>query len=163
MAAMQRSEPFLLGRLVVALAVCSAAATAVAQQSEGGVYIAGDGFSFAQAAGQALDQNTGGQRFYVLALPPESEALTTSATTQNAALRARIVAAGGVLYVCQRDIADGKVDAGRLVPGVIAVRGWPRLGSAAMPPDARYFPGENPANLPVANHLLHQIRNACEE
>jgi len=160
---MQRSDPLLLGRLLVALAVYSAAATAAAQQPEGGVYIAGDGFSFAQAAGQALDQNAGGQRFYVLALPPESQALTISATTQNAALRARVVAAGGVLYVCQRDIANGKVDAGSLVQGVIAVRGWPRLGSAAMPPDARYFPGENPANLPVANHLLHQIRNACED
>jgi len=160
---MLRSDPLRPGRLLLVLAVCSAAATAVAQQPEGGVYIAGDGFSFAQAAGQALDQNAGGQRFYVLALPPESQALTTSASAQNAALRTRVVAAGGVLYVCQRDIANGKVDAGSLVPGVIAVRGWPRLGSAAMPPDARYFPGENPANLPVANHLLHQIRNACED
>jgi len=160
---MQRSNPLVLGRLLVAFAVCLAAAAAVAQQPEGGVYIAGDGFSFAQAAGQALEQNAGGQRFYVLALPPESQALTTSATTQNAALRARVVAAGGVLYVCQRDIANGKVDARSLAPGVIAVRGWPRLGSAAMPPDARYFPGENPANLPVANHLLHRIRDACED
>ena len=44
-------------------------------QSEGGLYIAGAGFSFQVAAERALAQNPGGRRFFVLSLPPETAAL----------------------------------------------------------------------------------------
>lgn len=151
-------------RLVaIAAAACAAgaAATAGAQSDEGGLYIAGDGFSFARAASQALGTNPAGQRFFVLSLPPETRALETSASGPLAAVRERVVAAGGVLYICQRDVDNGKVNPAALVPGVIAVRGWPPLGSSALPADARYFPGENPAVLPVSDHALRRLRAAC--
>jgi hypothetical protein len=70
-------------RLVtIAAAVCAAGAatTAAAQAEEGGLYIAGDGFSFAQAAAHALGMNAVGQRFFLLSLPPETRALERSAT-----------------------------------------------------------------------------------
>jgi hypothetical protein len=148
--------------VAVALALC-AAAPAAAQTEEGGVYVAGDGFSFARAAAQALGSNPHGARFFLLALPPETSALETSATGPVAAVRDRVTAAGGVLYVCQRDVDSGKVNPARLVPGVIAVRGWPPPGSGDLPADARYFPGENPANLPSSNSGLRRLRKICSD
>ena len=130
-------------------------------QDEGGLYIAGDGFSFEQAAEQGLARNPKGQRFFVLALPPNTAALTGAATKSAAAVRARVVASGGVLLVCQRDIDNGSVDAAKLVKGVVAVRGFPPRGSNAIPPGERYFPGEDRDNLPANNEALRRLRNAC--
>ena len=153
------------GLVTIAAAVCAAgaAATARGQSEEGGLYIAGDGFSFAQAAAHALGMNAVGQRFFVLSVPPETRALETSATGPLAAVRDRVIAAGGVLYICQRDVASGKVNPATLVPSVIAVRGWPPPGSTALPADARYFPGENPAALPAANDALRRLRATCSD
>jgi hypothetical protein len=153
-------------RLVTfAAAACAAGAamTAGAQTEEGGLYIAGAGFSFAQAAAHALGMNPVGQRFFLLSLPPETRALETSATGPVAAVRDRVIAAGATLYVCQRDIDSGKVNPGALVPGVIAVRGWPPPGSTALPADARYFPGENPGALPASNEALRRLRATCSD
>jgi hypothetical protein len=153
-------------RLVTfAAAACAAGAAAIAtaQSAEGGLYIAGDGFSFARAAAQALGMNPVGQRFFLLSLPPETRALETSATGPLAAVRDRVIAAGGTLYVCQRDIDSGKVNPAALVPGVIAVRGWPPPGSTALPADARYFPGENPAAFPASNEALRRLRATCSD
>jgi hypothetical protein len=129
--------------------------------SEGGVYIAGDGFSFQQAADRGLAQNPRGQRFFLLALPPETAALTAMATKSAAALRDRVIAAGGVLFVCQRDIDSGAIDPSKLVNGVVAVRGFPSPGSNAMPPGERYFPGENRDNLPTSSEGLRRLRTTC--
>src|SRR5512137_3011679 len=112
----------LIGLGAAALLACALPGTALAQV-EGGLYIAGSGFSFEQAAEQGLARNPKGQRFFVLALPPNTAALTTAAAQSAVAVRDRVVASGGLLYVCQRDIDDGSVDAAKLVPGVIAVRG----------------------------------------
>lgn len=156
----------LLRRILYPLAatIVAAAAPAIGQPSEGGLYIAGAGFSFARAAAQALGANPEGQRFFLLALPPETQALATSASGPVATVRDRVVASGGVLYVCQRDVDRGKVDLARLVPGVVAVRGWPSGGSSAtMPPGERYFQGENRAVLPASNDSLRRLRASCSD
>jgi hypothetical protein len=144
-------------------AVCAAAIPALAHaQSEGGLYVAGGaGFTFQQAADRGVAQNPGGQRFFVLAVPPETAALMTTASGALAAARNRVVAANGVLLVCQRDIDSGKINPANLVPGVVPVRGWPPPGSQALPDGQRYYPGENPANLPAANEALRRLRSTC--
>lgn len=157
--------PRLLRRILYPLAatiVGAAATPAIGQPSEGGLYIAGAGFSFARAAAQALGANPEGQRFFLLSLPPETQALATSASGPVATVRDRVVAAGGVLFVCQRDVDSGKVDLARLVPGVVAVRGWPPGGaSGTMPQGERYFQGENRAVLPASNEALRRLRASC--
>jgi hypothetical protein len=133
-------------------------------QSEGGLYIAGGaGFSFQQAADQGIAKNPGGRRFFVLAVPPETAALAANATGALAAARDRVIAANGVLLVCQRDIDSGKVNAAALVPGVVAVRGWPPPGSNALPAGQRYFADENPDNLPASNEALRRARTTCSD
>ncbi len=150
-----------MAALAALACAAGAVATAGAQSAQGGLYIAGAGFSFGQAAVQALKTNPEGQRFFLLSVPPETRALETAANEPLAALRARVLEAGGVLYVCQRDVDSGKVRLATLVPGVIAVRGWPPAGSAQLPADARYFPGENPAALPASNEALRRLRSTC--
>lgn len=130
-------------------------------QDEGGLYIAGDGFSFEQAAEQGLARNPAGQRFFVLVLPPNTAAVTQAATKSAVAVRGRVTASGGVLLVCQRDLDSGAIDAAKLVQGVVAVRGFPPPGSNAIPPGERYFPGENRDNLPANNEALRRLRSAC--
>ncbi|HRI18035.1 MAG TPA: hypothetical protein PL196_05890, partial [Burkholderiaceae bacterium] len=76
-------------------------------------------------------------------------------------LRERVVAANGVLFVCQRDIDNGRVPAARLAPGVVAVRGWPASGVGEMSDGQRHFAGENPANLPASNEALRRLRSSC--
>jgi len=142
----------------VVAAVCAAAASA---QSEGGLYIAGAGFSFQAAAERAMSQNAGGRRFFLLSLPPETAPLSATAPAALAILRNRVVAANGVLLVCQRDIDNGKIRPAGLAPGVVAVRGWPRPGNNALPDGQRYFTHENPANLPAADDALRQLRSTC--
>lgn len=140
--------------------IAAAAGTALGQD-EGGLYIAGSGFSFEQAANRALAQNPKGQRFFVLALPPNAVALTTAAPKSAAATRERVTAAGGVLLVCQRDIDNRSVDVANLVAGVVTVRGFPPAGSNSLPHGERYFAGENPENLPRSNEALRRLRSAC--
>jgi hypothetical protein len=43
------------------------------------------------------------------------------------------------------------------------VRGWPPPGSQALPDGQRYYPGENPANLPAANEALRRLRSTCSD
>jgi hypothetical protein len=133
----------------------------VLAQAEGGLYIAGYRSSFEQAARQGLERNPAGQRFFVLALPPNDVALTAAATPAAAALRERVVAANGVLMVCQRDIDNGTIDSAALVPGVVAVRGFPPRGSDAIPRGERYYPDEDRSVLPQDNRSLERLRNTC--
>lgn len=148
--------------LVIAAAVC-AAGHAAAQPQEGGVYVAGDGFSFENAAAQALGANAPGQRFFLLVLPPQTRALEASATGRLSGVRERVTASGGVLMVCQRDVDGGKVNPAALVPGVVAVRGFPAAGSTALPPGERYFAGENRDVLPASTEGLRRLRTTCAD
>ena len=157
------SSPAFLRCLLSALTASCALgmAPAGAAASEGGLYIAADGFSFNDAAERGLAQNPGGRRFFVLALPPESAALSTRASRAQAALRNRVLAANGVLLVCQRDIDNGRVPRADLAAGVVAVRGWPPQGSNALPAGQRYFADEDRSQLPAANEALRRLRTAC--
>jgi hypothetical protein len=132
-------------------------AGAVAAAAEGGLYIAGSGFSFQQAAERALAQNPGGARFFVLSLPDEAAALSERAPPAQQRLRERLLAANGVLLVCQRDLDNGRINAANLIPAVVPVRGH----SSDLPAGQRYFAGENPANLPAANEALRRLRSTC--
>jgi hypothetical protein len=143
-----------------ALVVCMLPLSAAAQP-EGGLYVAGASFSFEQAADDGLSRNSGGGQFFLLALPPQTEALTTKASRSQAAARQRVIDGNGVLLVCQRDIDNGSVDASRLVPGVVPVRGWPTAGSNDLPAGKRYFPDEDPAKLPQSSEMLRRLRSAC--
>ena len=125
--------------------------------SEGGLYIAGAGFSFQQAAERALAQNPGGNRFFLLTLPAEAAVLGNRASAAQQRLRERVLAANGVLLVCQRDLDTGRINADSLVPGVVPVRG----ASNDLPAGQRYFAGEDPANLPASNKALRRLRSTC--
>lgn len=149
---------------MVAAALCMAAMTRAHAQSEGGLYIAGGaGFTFQQAAEQGMAKNLGGQRFFLLAVPPQTRALYKNASGAPARARDRAIAANAVLLVCQRDIANGGIDAANLVDGVVAVRGWPRVRSADLPLGERYFKGEDPSDLPASNNALRRLRSTCAE
>src|SRR5262245_15769785 len=150
--------------LIAFAAAVSAAGIAapVSAQSEGGLYIAGYGFTFQEVADRAIAQNPGGRRFFLLSLPEEATALTAKATRPLVAARERVLAANGVLLVCQRDIDEGRIDAKSLAARVIAVRGWPPSGdSSSMPLGERYFKGEDPTNLPASNTALRRLRSTC--
>lgn len=146
---------------LVAAVLLAAATLAGAQPGEGGLYIAGAGFSFDAAAQRALAQNTAGQRFFLLSLPPEASALRRNALPVQAQWRERVLAANGVLLVCQRDLDLGRIDAASLVSQVVPVRGWPPKGSPAWPAGQRTFAGEDRANLPTANEVLRRLRSTC--
>jgi hypothetical protein len=150
---------------------CAAAAALLAQlltpaavraaPIEGGLYVAGAGFSFKAAANRAIKQNPNGRRFFLLALPPESAALQLAANNSLSQLRQRVVAANGVLLVCRRDVEQGRVDPALLVPGVLAVRGWPAAGSNELAHGQRYYADETPGSLPADNVILRQLRSTC--
>ena len=151
--------PKTLACLVAAL--IGALPGAALAQAEGGLYIADSAFTFEQAANRGLTQNRQGTRFFVLALPPRTAAMTTAAPRATVTLRDRVIAAGGVLLVCQRDLDKGIIEAAGLAPGVAAVRGFPPVGNNALPPGERYFPDENRAVLPASNEALRRLRAAC--
>jgi hypothetical protein len=149
-------------RVALASAICaSGVAAPAAARSEGGLYVAGYGFGFEEVARRAIEQNAGAGRFFVLVLPEEAGALTNRASRRLAAARDRVVAADGILLVCQRDVDEGLIDPARLVPPVVTVRGWPPPGSTAIPPGERYFAGEDPATLPASNTALRRLRATC--
>ena len=149
-------------RSALAAAAALALVSAASAQSEGGLYIAGDGFSFQVAAQRALAQNPNGQRFFLLTLPPETTALQRNAPPATRRLRERVSAANGVLMVCRRDIDNRRIDANLLAPEVVPVRGWPAAGSPSLPAvGQRYLAGENPEHLPASNEALRRLRAAC--
>jgi hypothetical protein len=143
--------------IVLALSTLGAAALA---QPGGGLYIAGTGFDFQQAVTQGM-ATSGGQRFFVLSVPPATQALALDATQNVAALRRLAVDNGAVFLVCQRDVDSGAVKLAEVIPGVVPVRGWPPDGSGDLPPGQRYFTGENPADLPASDELLRRLRSTC--
>jgi len=146
----------------VALLAAPLPPAAWAQPTEGGLYIAGaSGFTFKAAADQALANNPAGQRFFMLAVPPQTNALRQDAPRNLAAVRDRVLGAGGVIYVCQRDVDKGRIDPKTLVSGVVPVRGWGPKGSSDMPVGERYFPGEDRGMLPASIEALRRLRATC--
>lgn len=153
-----RISSYWLGVLAAALCSVSGAHSA---PTEGGLYIAGAGFSFQTAAKRGIAQNPGGRRFFVVAVPPETAALGANANAKLSALRERVIAANGVLLVCQRDIDNGRLRPAELVSGVVAVRGWPPANSNELAHGQRYFADEVSANLPADNGSLRKLRSTC--
>ena len=145
----------------LAAALCGLLSAMAQARDEGGLYIAGYGFSFQAAAERALSQNRGGQRFFLLTLPDQADALRRQASPAQVRLRQRVIAGNGVLLVCQRDLDNGRLNAATLVPEVVAVRGWSDTVRQQLPGDQRLFPGENPATLPAANEALRRLRSTC--
>jgi hypothetical protein len=143
--------------LALTLALAAGFSSTASAQSEGGLYVAGAGFSFREAADRGISQNPGGRRFFLLTLPQEAAALGPTATPAQRRLRDRVLAANGVLLVCQRDLDNGRIDAASLVPGVVPVRG----NSNDLPAGQRYFANENPADLPAADQALRRLRSTC--
>lgn len=154
---MSPSGSLRLWRPVLAAALAALCMPAALAAAEGGLYIAGSGFSFQQAAERAMAQNPGGTRFFLLTLPAEAAALGDRATPAQQRLRERVLAANGVLLVCQRDLDNGRINAANLASGVVPVRG----SSNDLPAGQRYFANENPAHLPSANKALRRLRSTC--
>jgi len=152
-------------RTIAAVALAAAALLAPpagAQPAQGGLYIAGAaGFTFKAAAEQALAKNPAGQRFFMLVVPPQTNALKRDAPRNLNAIRDRVQATGGVIFVCQRDIDKGRIDPKTLVPGIVAVRGWGPKGASDMPVGERYFPGEDRVVLPKSDEALRRLRATC--
>ena len=89
--------------------------------------------------------------------PEEAATLGDRATPTQQRLRDRVLAANGVLLVCQRDLDNGRINAANLMPGVVPVRG----NSNDLPAGQRHFANENPANLPAADEALRRLRSTC--
>lgn len=150
-----------IAAMVASTIAVTFAAPASAQPAEGGLYIAGAGFDFRVAVERGIAQNPGPNRFFVLALPPTSAALSQLANDEQVALRNRARSAGAVFLVCQRDVDAGLVTLNDLIPGVVIARGWPPPGSSELPHGVRYFPNEDSANLPASNEALRRLRSSC--
>lgn len=148
-------------RTVLCSLLCCLWSAQAGARTEGGVYIAGEGFSFQTAAQRALSQNPNGRRFFLLVLPSEAAALRRDAPAALARQRDRVVAGNGVLMVCQRDLDSGRLDAATLAPQVMPVRGWPAPGQRQLPHGERYFADENRELLPAANQSLKRLRRTC--
>lgn len=148
-------------RLALFVSAGSVFGSALAQD-DGGLYYAGAQSTFTQAVSRGMAQNpTPGTRFFVVAVPPETAALSQTAPDAIVALRARAQAAGAQFLVCQRDVDAGTVTLPDLLPGVVAVRGWPPIGSDALPVGSRYYPGEDPTPLPPSTTALRRLREIC--
>jgi hypothetical protein len=128
---------------------------------DGGLYVAGGGFTFESAVERALAQNATPGRFFVLMIGPAVRGVSVVAPPEVAEIRSSALARGAVFLVCQRDIDQQQFTLLELVPGVIAVRGWPTPGSTALPPGSLLYPGEDPENLPAAADALRRLRSTC--
>ena len=129
-------------------------------QSTGGVYIAGSGFDFPDVAERALAQNPH-SRFYLLAVGDAVRYLSLTAPEEMAEVRRQVARGNVVFLVCHRDLDSGRYRLFDLVPGVVAVRGWPPPGSNALPVEDKYYPDEDQANLPTSTEQLRRLRATC--
>lgn len=108
---------------VLALGVVGAAQAVVI----GGGYIAGSGFSLAQAIADAKREHPAGssQGFWIVVMGAELGSLARN--TASADLLADLTSLqqrGGVVFVCERDLNAAGLTAQDLIPGVQVVRGW---------------------------------------
>jgi hypothetical protein len=138
-----------------------AIAAAASAQGPGGLYVAGDNFDFTQAVERALAQHPTPSKFFVLATGDAVRGLSVVAPPELVEVRNSGSARGAVYLVCQRDIEREAFQLTDLVLGVIAVKGWPAPGSADLPEGTKYYPGEDPSNLPSSTEVLRRLRSTC--
>ena len=136
-------------------------ATAVGAQGSGGLYVAGSNFDFTQAVERALAQHPTPSIFFVLATGDSVRGLSVVAPPELVEIRNRGAARGAVYLVCRRDIEREAFSMNELVPGVVAVRGWPPPGSNELPEGTNYYRGEDPSTLPSSIELLRRLRSTC--
>lgn len=146
-------------RLLVVL-LCAIPAAAAAQGT-GGLYIAGANFDFGQTVERAVAQNPASSRFFVLATGGAVRGLSVVAPPELVEARNLGAARGAVFLVCQRDVERQVFALNELVPGVIAVKGWPPPGSNELPEGSKYYRGEDPSSLPNSTELLRRLRSTC--
>jgi hypothetical protein len=146
-------------RRLLALAAM-AIAEGVAAQSGGALYVAGAGFDFPQAADRALAQNPG-SRFFLLAVGDAVRYLALTAPPEMVEVRNRAARGNVQFLVCERDITDAAYRIDDLVPGTVAVKGWPKPGGAQLPAGAAYYADEDPATLPASTETLRRLRATC--
>ena len=148
----------LLRRLLALLSICTVGGAAA--QAGGALYVAGGGFDFAQAGDRALAQNPG-SRFFMLAVGDAVRYLALTAPPEMVEVRNRVARGNVQFLVCQRDLASGTYRLEDLVPGTVAVRGWPPPGSADLPAGTSFYPDEDPATLPWSTETLRRLRATC--
>jgi hypothetical protein len=132
-----------------------------AAAERGGLYVSGTNFTFQEAVERGVAMNPNSTRFYVLAVGDAVRGLSVVAPQELVEIRNRGAAAGALYLVCQRDIERGDFSLLDLVPGVVSVRGFPPPGSNELPVGEKYYPGEDPANLPESTELLRRLRATC--
>lgn len=135
--------------------------TAASAQSEGGLYIAGGNFDFAQAIDRAVAQHPTPSRFFVLVTGDAVRALSVVAPPELVEARNLGAKQGAVYLVCRRDIERELFRMNELISNVTAVRGWPPPGSNELPDGKSYYPNEDPSNLPKSTDLLRRLRATC--
>lgn len=132
----------------------------VSAQAGGGLYIAGAGFDFPQVAERALAQNPGA-RFFLLAVGDAVRYLSLTAPEEMVEVRNRVARGNVQFLVCQRELEAGNYRLVDLVPGTVAVRGFPPPGSTALPVENKFYADENPADLPWSTETLRRLRATC--
>lgn len=124
-------------RTVSALAGLILAQAVLAQgpRGEGGpVYIAGEGFSLEQAIADAARENAGADRarFAVVAIGAEVAKLTLRGASSDVRESVRRTQdAGGIFYLCERDVKAARLPRGDLLPRVRVARGWTKAETEA--------------------------------
>jgi hypothetical protein len=147
----------------IALLLCLLAPGALLAQLKGeagGVYIAGEAFSFEQAAAEALRDRAASpvDPAAVLVLGGQMRRLTLKGTTpEQRSLAEKLQAAGAAVYVCERDLRAARLSPGELLPGVRIERGWTRAEAQAQVGSRKEPEKRTPEGL------LRRIRRLCAE
>jgi len=141
--------------LLSVLALPSASA-----QSGGNLYIAGGGFDFPATSERALAQNPN-SRFFLLAVGEAIRYLSLTAPPEVVEVRNRVARGNVQFLVCQRDLESAGYRLGDLVPGTLAVRGYPPPGSTDLPVENKYYADEDPGSLPWSSETLRRLRSTC--
>lgn len=152
-------HPWLLALLSM-FALSGAHAQSNEPQAGGNLYVAGNGFDFPATAERAAAQNPN-TRFFLLVIGDAVRYLSLTAPPELVEVRNRVARTKVQFLVCQRSLDDGQWKLSDLVPGTVAVRGWPPPGSTALPAGSNYYPGEDPADLPWSTETLRRLRSTC--
>lgn len=116
-----------------------------ADVSEGEVYVAGQTFTLEQALRQALAENQpdATRRFWVVVSGRDAARLARSDADPGLldSIK-RVHERGGIVYVCQSDLAAHGVAPSELIPHVAPIHGFgaPASGSAQPPPPEQPLP-----------------------
>lgn len=88
--------------------------------AQGGVYVAGQGFSLEQAAEQALREQVGGAPFWIVASGQEARRVVEGEGAHE--LLARVRERGGIVYACESDLPRAQE---RTLPQGVGLVGQP--------------------------------------